>query len=289
MREDYNIEDSSNEGYIKRMKLFAESKWVYFCINVHSDITTLRKYIPAGIKIKFDFQRNDDKFNLLSHDKTTDYIIELGEMKMSCKRYKPAKKYINFYENQLKLRRNPTLAIDRSLIKAYVVNKGTTDLSAYNLIRGSQLPEQIIIGVVSQESYNGCIDKNPFNFKHFDIREASLIVNGVNEPAELYKLDINNGDKVDMFASFLDNTGVHTDDREFGISLEDYYGGSFLIAWDRTPDNCNRYHRHKMGSGTIDINIKTGTPLPETVTVIVYATYSSDIIIEDRRVLLATF
>ena len=92
-----------------------------------------------------------------------------------------------------------------------------------------------------------------------------------------------------MFASFLDNTGVHTDDREFGISLEDYYGGSFLLAWDRTPDNCNRYHRHKMSSGTIDINIKTGTPLAETVTVIVYATYSSDIIIEDRHVLLTTF
>ena len=44
-----------------------------------------------------------------------------------------------------------------------------------------------------------------------------------------------------------------------------------------------------MGSGTIDINIKTGTVLPETVTVIVYATYSSDIIIEDGRVLLTTF
>ena len=77
--------------HVKRLmmfKVFATSKWVYFCINVHSDITTLRKYIPTGIKIKFDFQRNDDKFSLLSHDKTTDFIIELGEMKMSCKRYK---------------------------------------------------------------------------------------------------------------------------------------------------------------------------------------------------------
>ena len=44
-----------------------------------------------------------------------------------------------------------------------------------------------------------------------------------------------------------------------------------------------------MSSGTIDINIKTGTPLTETVTVIDYATYSSDIIIEDGRVLLTTF
>ena len=200
----------------------------------------MRKYLPTNIKIKFEFQRNDDKFSLLSHNKLTEFVIELGEMQMSCKRYRPAKTFQNFYDNQLKSGRNPTLAIDRSLIKAYVMNMGTTDLSAYNLIRGSQLPEQIIIGVVSQESYNGSIDKNPFNFKHFDIQEASLVVNGVNEPTELYKLNVDLGDKVNMFANFLENTGVHTDDREFGLTLDDYYGGSFLIAWDRTPDNCNR-------------------------------------------------
>ena len=52
------------------------------------------------------------------------------------------------------------------------------------------------------------------------------------------------------------------------------------MAWDRTPDNCDRYHRHKR---------RSGAALTETVTVVVYATYSSDIIIEDRCVLLTTF
>ena len=41
--------------------------------------------------------------------------------------------------------------------------------------------------------------------------------------------------------------------------------------------------------GTIDINIKTGTVLAETVTVIVYATYSSNIIIEEGHVYHTTF
>ena len=72
-------------------------------------------------------------------------------------------------------------------------------------------------------------------------------------------------------------------------NYENLVWGSFPLALDRTPDNCNRYHRHKMGSGTIDINIKTGTALTETVRVIVYATYSSDNIIDNRRVHLTTF
>ena len=111
------------------------------------------------------------------------------------------------------------LPIDRSLLKDYVINKGTSDLSHYNLIRGTQLTEQIIIGVVGQAAHSWSIGKNPFNCNHYGIKEASIIVNGVIEPAELYKLDIDGGDKVDMFAHFLENTGVHTDDREFGISL----------------------------------------------------------------------
>ena len=63
----------------------------------------------------------------------------------------------------------------------------------------------------------------------------------------------------------------------------------FFWLGDRTPDKCNRYHRHKMDSGIIDINIKTKQPLTEKVTVIIYATYSSDIIIEDGRVYVQNF
>ena len=84
-------------------------------------------------------------------------------------------------------------------------------------------------------------------------------------------------------------TSLKIDDTEFEISLEDYYGGSFLLAWDRTPDKCNRFHRHAMDSGSIDINIKLGSALNKPVSVIVYATYSSDIKINNQKVEIKKF
>merc|ERR1711954_258212 len=84
-------------------------------------------------------------------------------MRMSSKRYRPEKKTRDFYANQLRMKRNPTLPIDRSLLKDYVINKGISDISHYNLIRGTQLPEQIIIGIVYQAAHGGNITKNPFN------------------------------------------------------------------------------------------------------------------------------
>ena len=155
---------------------------------------------------------------------------------------------------------------------------------------GRQLPEQIIIGIVEETAHRGDIEKNPFNFKDFGLREASIVVNGVHEPSEPYKLDITSGDKADLYASFLENTGVSTDDREFGISMTDYYGGNLLLVWDRSPDKCNRFHRHEMDSGSIDVNLKIRAPLDNTVTVIIYATYSTDIHIDlDNNVFINRF
>ena len=42
------------------------------------------------------------------------------------------------------------------------------------------------------------IKKNPFNFKDYDLSEASIVVNGVHEPQELYKLNKSKEDKVDV-------------------------------------------------------------------------------------------
>ena len=76
---------------------------------------------------------------------------------------------------------------------------------------------------------------------------------------------------------------------EFGITMDDYYGVSFMLVWDRSPDKCNRFHRHTPDSGSISINLKTRTLLDRTVTVIIYATYSKDLIIDGDKVLTDAF
>ena len=82
---------STNKGFTDKKKLFAESKWVYFCVNLHNDITTLRKYIPSGIKISFQLDRSSDEFCLLTDDDSANFIIELDDIRMSAKRYIPDK------------------------------------------------------------------------------------------------------------------------------------------------------------------------------------------------------
>ena len=176
---------STNNGYLKRQAMFAESKWVYFCINIHADITTLRKYIPPNIKIMMELQRNSDEFCLLSHKAIDNFKIELDDLRMSENRIEASADVMNYYVNKIKSGKMPRLSIDRSLLKTYTVTKGRSDLSEHNIISGSQLPDQIIIGIVVESAHRGDITKNPFNFQSLVITEASLVVNRVSEPPQL--------------------------------------------------------------------------------------------------------
>ena len=284
-----NSRESLNEGFVKRTDMFKNSQWVYFCINLHIDITTLRKFIPPGIKIEIDFERNPDSFCLLSDKAVGNYSIELDDLRLKVDRVIPGEGIMSYYRSSLDKNIQPRLPIDRSLLKTYTVTKGTSDLSEYNIITGKHLPEQVIVAIVDEDAHRGVIGKNPFHFKNYDLSEASLVVNGMHEPQEMYKLNETVGDKVDMYANFLENTGISTDDREFGITMEDYYGGSFMLVWDRTQDRCNRFHRHITDSGSISINLKSRQALARTVTVIIYATYSKDLVIDGDKVFTDAF
>jgi hypothetical protein len=275
--------ESTNTGYKSRKTWFARSKTRYFNIPIHSDICTLRKYLPPNTKLEFEFHRSSDGFSLLTPYPANECKIEIEDLELSLTRYTPSKAISRFHADRLSKVKRQILPIDRSLIKTYTVQAGQSDLSHYNIISGHQLPEQIIIGIVEQTAQTGETGKNPFNFQHFNCSEASLVVNGIHEPAEPYKLNIASGDYMKVFSDFLLNTGVANEDRDFGIKQEDYLGGCFLLTFDRSKEKCNRFHRHPHDSGTIDINIRTAANLPSTVAVVVYATYSSEIVIDDAN------
>jgi hypothetical protein len=71
---------------------------------------------------------------------------------MSVNRIKASADVMNYYVNLIKNGKMPRLSFDRSLLKTYTVTKGRSDLSEHNIISGSQLPDQIIIGIVVESA-----------------------------------------------------------------------------------------------------------------------------------------
>ena len=283
--------DTANEGYKSRRSKFALSAWAYFTINLHTDLTTLTRNLPPGIKLEINLERTDDAFTILSGSAPNKSIgIKIEDLEMKVRRYTPNDKIQNHYFTTLAKRGFASIPIDRSLIKVSTVKSGTSDLSVLNVIRGAALPDQILAVMIEETAYNGVYNKNPFMFSDNGFVEASLVVNGIHEPKNLYRAEVSTGNYYQLYSDFLENTGISLEDRDLWIKPDDYVGGCFILAFDRNFDKCNRYHRHVPSSGIIDLNLRVKTPIDHTMSVLLYATYSSDLVIDkDYRVSVERF
>ena len=278
--------ETGNSGFTERKTLFSESKNRYFSIPLYLDICHSHKYLPPRLSMKFSFRRNSDDFSLLYTGNALTYKIVIDNIKLRIYKITPSQKIYDFYTSRI-ASDNAKLNIDRSIIKSYVIPKGTTDLSRYKAFEGQKLPEQLIIGIIPQSAFNGNNAKNPFNFQHYNLREANLLVNGVPEPLYKYQLNIKDKDTASFYSEFLENVGVSTDNKEIGIDHDSYYNGNFLIAFDRSPDKSNRFRQFLTEGGLMDINLILSKPTTEVLIVLVYATYS-DILTIDAQSKLAT-
>lgn len=110
---------SGNAGYIKRKAFFHRSKTRYFNIPLHSDICTLRKYLPPNSKLEFEFIRSPDAFSLLTPYDGDDCKIIIEDLSLSLTRYTPSTPIYKFHTENLSKQKKQVLPIDRSLIKTY--------------------------------------------------------------------------------------------------------------------------------------------------------------------------
>ena len=291
----YDVMSNENDGWKKRRLMFTNGDWVDFKELLQVDLATAKRYLPPNIRIKVTLHRNSDEFCLLMADSITkQYEIQLDELQMNLVKYDPDDELMNYHLKEMQIS-TPIIPFDRSFIKTFTVQKGTSDLSRYNIINGQQLPEQIYVMMVDETSYIGILsiliifikstnqilftgakNKNPFNFKNNDMDKCYLLVNGEREPLNPIRFDASNNRTRAAYSSLLQSVGIDNyDDRDIGINLYDFINGCFIIGFDRTIDKCNRFHTHPMSGGSIDLYLKLHTNLTESIRVIVYSSYSS--------------
>ena len=111
--------NSGNAGYLKRKTFFSRSKTRYFNIPLHSDICTLRKYLPPNSKLEFEFHRSPDAFSLLTPYDIEKCSILIEDLELSLTRYTPSSQIQKYYSENLTKEKKQILPIDRSLIKTY--------------------------------------------------------------------------------------------------------------------------------------------------------------------------
>ena len=123
--------------------------------------------------------------------------------------------------------------------------------------------------MVNNESYTGNYKKNPFNFKHFDVREVAVYV---NEKTLLQPMNLN---FLEGYRSLFTTTGEINRDEGIGLSRREYSNGYSLIGFDLSTALCTGPHQELIKEGSIRITLEFAKALLNTITVLVYAEFDN--------------
>ena len=267
-----------NEGLKRRFEYTKMSKRVVVRSRIHSDLFNTDRPLINMVPLRLKLKLNNDKYCLLSEKDNVPYKIALEEMVMRVRYEKLAD---DLYENIVN---GPvSYPITRVKIKEDVITAGVKSFNLPNFVSG-ELPQKIIVGIVTNEAVNGDYTKNPFNFQHFNLSQFTLSVNNSVHNGTPLDFDFANDQFESGYWSLFEATGKKFRDDGILIERDDYKGGYALYAFDisPTPGNIGEY-KDPERRGNIGISIKFSVAPTETLVLCSYLQFSGRIDINKAK------
>ena len=273
-----------NQGLKSRNVFTNKSKTTELIGRLHTDLCNQGRLIINGLSVKLVFHRSKDSFSILSSAnqakvKLVDAVLCIRKVQLT---------HHKFAEIQKEIEKNAVCyPINRVQLKTHSIAAGLTSLNWDNLILG-QLPNRIFLGMVDNDSYTGNYRKNPFNFKHFDVREIAVYVNGKTLSHPM-RLNFEEGEYLEGYRSLFTTTGKIGRDEGIDLTRGDYPKGYSLFGFDLSPALCNGPHQEPTKEGNLRVTLEFAKGLPNTITVILYAEFDNVIKVNKIRSVLKDY
>jgi hypothetical protein len=259
-----------------------------------SDLMELDRYLINGIHLRLVLHRNTSDFCLISGEdgdqggyqvRIEDAYLRLWKAKVN-----PA---ILLAHSKLLKSVTAKYPYIRSETKCANIASGQSVFS-WDHINSAYLPKLVIVSFVDSYAVLGSLKKNPFNMEHFDLRQISLLVNGIPCPGNPVSVNFNDGLVMEVLDRIYGSKGVMSGDsmggisgksrENVGISRKDLQKGHAIYVFDLAPVIDEGFHFELLNTGTLSLNVKFGSSLAQNVACIFYAEYDAMMEIDESRV-----
>ena len=169
-------------------------------------------------------------------------------------------------------------------LKAFTFSAGSKSRSIDNAVLG-HLPKRLLFSMIKNTYFNGSVDTYPYKFRHYDISEFSMYVNGMRVPRDGLSIDMDHKKTSVMgYRTLFEVSGIHHSNTGLLITPDMYINGFFMLLFDLTPDHgASGAHTSLPENGNIRIELQFSRPLPESITCLLYIEYDSIVLINFSR------
>jgi hypothetical protein len=194
--------------------------------------------------------------------------------------------------NQLALeqvlrRNNAIYNLQRTELKSFTISAGDSSFTKDHINLGLS-PKYAIVGLVETEALQGEYNKNPFNFKHFNLKHIALNIDGEQVPRGGITCDYEHGIYLDAYDSLVDVVGKWKSDNAMMINREEYAKGYALYGFQIAPEMIEGAF-NLIRNTNIRMDLQFAQPLDKNVTVLVWFAYDSVLEVDANREIFYDF
>ena len=146
--------------------------------------------------------------------------------------------------------------------------------------------------MIKKKDFLGSMDTNPYFFRHYDLQNFALYVNGKQIPGGgALSLDTSHEKKTVMaYRTLFEGSGIHHSNAGLQITPEMYINSYFMLLFDLTPDRAaSEGHTSHPDNGKVRIELKFSKALPDAITCLIYLEYDGTVLIDDKRVVTTDY
>ena len=147
---------------------------------IHSDIFFQDWLMLNGVNLRIKLNRAKKVFCLVSSAAAANFKVVITEAILFVRKFKVASSIILGHAAGLK-HSCAKYAIRRMDCKVLSIPRGFSSFNPDNIFLG-QIPKRIVLGLVDTEAYNGSYRTNPFYFKHLNLTQLGVYVDGEQIP-----------------------------------------------------------------------------------------------------------
>lgn len=215
-------------GFDKKVELFGK---------LHVDLFNQPKFLLNNVDIKITLNKEKSEFYMMENElNSSDINILEANLYVEQVHVNPA---ILLAHHQMLEKTTAKYPLKRIILRQYTINAGTSNLSIDNLIMNVK-PNILLFAMVSNNVYSGARNKNPFHFKHFDMEQFVLFMDGKQIPSK--PLFMQRSDSAGTITSRAYNTlftgiGIGYNDKGHQITKAMFDDAYFMLAFDLTADH----------------------------------------------------
>ena len=279
---------NKNEGFKIRKNLSAGSSVLDLMGKLHVDLMEQDRFMINGVDIKFRLSPSKNTFSLMTNTPEKNYkaIITQASLFVRKARINPA--IVLAHARGLE-KANVKYPLKRLVCKNFSIPAGNLSCVQDNLFL-TQIPNKLIVALVSSSAFNGSYTKNPFNFRNYNLSFISVSLDGRTIPAKGLTPNFRRtGHCARSYLSTLLGSGSNLKESGAGFTLSEFQNGTSLFCLDLSPSLIDGEQFELVRSGSLRLEMKFDTALDEAVVALVFGELDSMIEIGKSRQVMTDF